>query len=205
MTAFLQWLARRDLTAFSRGKMKKSKKRFRPHFYHAKAGRVHHLLHPYGEICRFLPSRSTLHVKTHEKITAILHVKTQGPGPAPESRHPGAISLKFHPTKAHARNTPPCWSGAGQVQVRCRSGAGQVRSGAGQVRSGAGQVRSGAGQVPGQVPGQVRSGARSGQVRCIASQVRSGQVHCESGALACNRFRCCFVYSYIVSYISLYM
>ena len=84
LTAFLQWLARRILTAFSRGKMKKSKKGFRPHFYHAKARRAHRLLHHYGEICRFLLSRSTLHVKTHEKMTAILHVKTQGPGPAPE-------------------------------------------------------------------------------------------------------------------------
>ena len=65
---------------------------------------------------------------------------------------------------------PAGQTGAGQVQVRCRSG--QVRCGSGQFRcrSAAGQVRSGAGQVPGQVPGQVGSGARSGQAR-------SGQVH----------------------------
>ena len=186
MTAFLRCLARRDLTAFSRGKMKKSKKGFRPHFYHAKARRPHRLLHPYDEICRFLLSRSTLHVKTHEKMTAILHVKTQGPGPAPESRDPGAISLKFHPTKGSRQKHSPLL--VKQLQVRCRSVAGQVQVRSGQVRvrsgqvrsrSGAGQVRSGAGQVPGQVPGQVRSGAL---------RVRSGQVHCESGALACNRF-----------------
>ena len=46
LAAFLQWLARRDLTAFSRGKMKKSKKGFRPHFYHAKAGRTKPLVAP---------------------------------------------------------------------------------------------------------------------------------------------------------------
>ena len=154
MTAFLQWLARRDLTAFSRGKMKKSKKRFRPHFYHAKARRPNRFLHPYGEICRFLLSRSTLHVKTHEKMTAILYVKTQGPGPGPESRDPGAISLKFHPTKGSRQKHSP-------LLVRCRSGAGQV-----QVRSGQVRVRSGQVQVRCQVrSGQVRSGAL--RVRCI--------------------------------------
>ena len=60
--------------------------------------------------------------------------------------------------------TPETLPPAGQVQVRCRSGAGQVQV---RCRSGAGQVRSGAGQV---------------QVRC---QVRPGQVHCESGQVRC--------------------
>ena len=167
------------MTAFSRGKMKKSKKRFRPHFYHAKAPTD---IRPLAPLWRNMPifafkkhfARKNTRKNDRNFIRKNTGSWTRAGFPPPRSHFIEIPSNKGSRQK-HSPLLVRCRSGAGQVQVRCRSGqvrcgSGQIRCRSSQVRSG--QVRSGAGQVPGQVPGQVRSGARSGQVR--SGQVRSG-------------------------------
>ena len=185
MISFLQWLARRVLTAFSRGKIKKSKKRFRPHFYHAKAGRTTSSLAPLWRNMPIFAFKKHFARKNTRKNDRNFIRKNTGSWTRPGITSPRGHFIEIPSNKGLTPETLPP---AGQVQVRCRSGAGQVqvRSGQVQVRSGQVQVRCRSGQVrcrsgarsgarSGQVRCQVRSGqVRSGQVRCIASQVRSG-------------------------------
>ena len=183
MTAFLQCLARRDLTAFSRGKMKKSKKRFRPHFYHAKTRRTKWLFAPLWRNMPIFAFKKHFARKNTRKNDRNFTRKNTGSWTRAGITSPRGHFIEIPSNKGLTPETlPPAGqTGAGQVQVSCRSGAGQVRSGAGQVRSGQVQVRCRSGQVRCRSgarsgarsgSGQVRSGARSGQVRSGALRVR---------------------------------
>ena len=143
MTAFLRWLARRILTAFSRGKMKKSKKGFRPHFYHAKARRTTSLLAPLWRNMPIFAFKKHFARKNTRKNDRNFIRKNTGSWTRPGITSPRGHFIEIPSDKGSRQKHSPL--PVKQVQVRCRSGAGH-------------RCRSGAGQV------QVR--CRSGQVRC---------------------------------------